>query len=315
MPRLPSNDGPTPVVVNPVAGRGRALRIRSVVMQHLEALLGELRVVETRGPGDAESAARDAAGAPRLIVIGGDGTLREVATALAGTPTLVGLVPAGSGNDLATTLGVPSDPSAAARLAALGGGRRIDVIRVTLEDARGRREAISVNVAGLGFDARVSQAACRIPALRGRLLYAAAIVRALPRLRPVSLRITHGNGSLDSPALLVAVANGPAFGGGLRIAPDARTDDGMLDVCTVGAMSPLALTWRLPRLLNGTHTRLRQVRMFRAPRLEIQCDDEIAVEFDGDVAVPVPPIRMTFECWPGALHVATRPLDAEALPS
>lgn len=306
----------TLVIFNPVAGRGRALRIRPVVMRELTASLGELRVVDTSAAGDAEVLAREAAGnARRVVVVGGDGTLREVVSSLAGTPTPVALVPAGSGNDLAHTLGLSDDPAEAARTAATGTARPIDVIRVTIEDANGRQDTISVNVSGLGFDARVSQAACRIPGLRGRLLYAAAIVRALPTLKPIPLRLSTGNGAFGTRALLVAVANGPAFGGGLRIAPDARTDDGLLDVCTVGEMAPLALAWRVPRLLKGTHTRLKQVRMSRVPRVVVECDEEIAIELDGDVIVPVPPLRVTCECWPGAVQIVTGGLDGRAPPS
>jgi diacylglycerol kinase (ATP) len=305
----------TLVVVNPVAGRGRALRVRPVALGELESRLGRLRVVETKGPGEAEAAARQAAGGPRVIVIGGDGTLREVATALAGTGTPLGLIPAGSGNDLARSLGLSVDPLIASRVAAQGRARPIDVIRVTYEDAGGRRETISVNVAGLGFDARVSQAACTIPLLRGRLLYAAAILRAMRHLQPIPVRLTHSNGAFATRALLVAVANGPAFGGGLRIAPDALTDDGALDVCAVDAMSLPTMARSLPRLLNGTHVRLPQVRMLRTSHLVIECDADLATELDGDIIVPRPPLRVTFDCWPGALRIATGDLDGGAHPS
>jgi YegS/Rv2252/BmrU family lipid kinase len=256
------------VIVNPAAGGGRAGR----TWERARRALGDLDLpytcVQTSRPGEATSLARDAVhcGVQRVIAVGGDGTVSAVADGLAGSQTALGVVPAGTGNDFVRTMRLPREAGRAARLALQGASGWIDVGRVE----HANQIASLVNVAGCGFDAEVVRRTGTGRTGGGTLPYLASVVRVVWTFAPRRLRLTLDGQSIERHVLGVAVANGPCYGGGLRIAPAASLEDGLLDVCLVGALPPLGLLALLPRLYAGTHAGHPAVEFFRCREVVVE---------------------------------------------
>ena len=287
------------VVVNPAAGGGRSARVwrrlRDVIAGTLSA-----EHVETRGPGDGEHLAREAAtsGAPLIVAVGGDGTLNEVVNGVraARADTAVGAVLTGRGCDACRNFGVPRDPLAAVRALADGHDARFDLGCAEWADGRRRWFVIS---AGAGFDAAVARRA-HAWRLRGTLPYVAAVVASLHRHRPIDAVLElDGLAEPAAPITAVVAANGRWFGGGMKIAPHADPTDGALDVVVLGALGRLELLRWLPTIYPGTHLRNPRVRVRRARRLRVG-GVTLPTHVDGE-PMGATPVILTIE--PGALRL------------
>lgn len=287
------------LIVNPSSGRGAAARVAGSVASTLRRSIPELIAEVTAGPGATSRLAAHAAaqGDDLLIILGGDGTAHLAAQAVAGTATALALVPSGSGNDLATALGVPTDPVAAAEHVAralhCGRRRRIDVGRV----AGG---ACFTTVLCTGFDAAVNARANAMRWPAGPRRYELAVLAELTALTPRPVRVQVGEQAVEQEATLVAVGNGPCYGGGLRICPDARQADGLLDVITIGAVSRRRLLRVFPSLRAGAHVREPEVTVLRGETVRIDGDPRWLVYADGE---PQGTLPVTVHCEPNALTV------------
>jgi diacylglycerol kinase (ATP) len=301
------------LILNPAAGQGRARRLRRSLGEHLRGLGSGARLVETVAPGHAEELARGAAaeGHDRIVVIGGDGTIQEVVNGLlhrpaAGgmEPLAVAIVPGGSGNDLARSLGLPIRTDEALELALAGATRPMDVV-----DARnGDRVRSYVSAAGAGFDAQVAAAMAgpRRAWQRGAIGYFVTALLELRRFRNRPMRITLRTADAEEViarrALMVAVTNGAYYGGGFWICPEARTDDGLLDLCIVGDISRFEALKQLPGLYRGNHVGHPAVEFRRAPTVVLEAEDETGVHLDGELFGTLP---VTLEARPAAVRVVT----------
>ena len=217
------------VIINPVSGTGadtQAAARRADIVEAAARRRGAsftITFTERQGHARELAIAAVAAGAENVVVWGGDGTFNEAAGALIGTSIPIALVPAGSGNGLAGALGVPRDPHAALALAFSTRHRTIDAGTMA-----GR---FFFNIAGIGFDARVATLFNqRAAGTRGGWPYIAIGVREGCRYCAVDYDVRLDDRPFKSRALLIAFANGTEYGLGARIAPDARLDDGLLDV-------------------------------------------------------------------------------------
>lgn len=238
------------------------------------------------------AAAAAAEGWECVAAVGGDGTISDVGGGLAGARAALGIIPAGTGNDLARSLGIPRTPTAALRLLLEGQPRPLDLWRAN--------ESTFLNAAGIGLDAEVAYQANRGGRLRGMAAYLVAVIRALGTFRPRSLHI-EGNGvDFNGAVMLAALANGSSYGGGIPIAPAARSDDGLLDVVIVGEMSRLALALAFPRLLRGVHLSDPRVSTFRAASLRVDGDPSIRITLDGELRSRLP---LTVSRHPAPLRV------------
>ena len=284
------------LLVNPGGGRGRTGR-HLAELRRLAARHG-LPVELSRDAADLTARARRAAadGLERLLVAGGDGTLHHALQGLTGTGCALGIVPLGSGNDLAGALGVPAAPAAA-----IAAGLERPVSAIDLGRAGGRFFA---GVAGVGFDSEVNRCANeRVRWVRGPLVYVVAVLRTLWGFRPPRFRVRWDGGAFDGPAMFVAVANAPRYGGGMRIAPAARLDDGRLDLVLVRAVSRLALLRVFPRVFRGSHVDHPAVLVARAGRVEIAVEPPLELFADGEPAAPVGSEPLAIEIAPLALRV------------
>jgi diacylglycerol kinase (ATP) len=291
------------IVVNPAAGRGRAGRLVPWIREQV-ALGSDIGLEVTSRAGQAEelAAAAIAEGRERVVAVGGDGTVQEAVNGLvsAGSGEL-GILPVGSGNDLARSLGLPRDPAHAWTVAIGRATRSLDVARATNGDGRNRWFA---SAGGIGFDAQVAGAmAVRRGWQAGRAGYLLTALSELRRYENRRARLTVDDVEIDDRVLLVAFANGEFYGGGMWIAPGARTDDGLLDLCVAGDISTLTALRLIPSLYRGTHVRHPDVRMLTGSRLSFEGDAGTLVHLDGE---PFGSLPLTVVVEPGRLRVAVR---------
>jgi YegS/Rv2252/BmrU family lipid kinase len=237
-----------------------------------------------------------------VVAVGGDGTAHEVVNGLlrraAGRPPRVGFLQRGTGADLRRSIASPRRPDEVAAWLTTDRWRPLDAGR--LWTSTGRR--YFVNVADAGIGAEVVRRAARGPAVVGgtvNFLGAAVISLLRHRNTPVRLRLDDGP-VLQRRIRTIAVANGAYLGGAMRMAPRARPDDGWFDVVTIGDVSRWLGIRSMPMLYRGTHGQLAQVEFGRARRVEIESDQPIGVEADGELAGTTPAV---FEIVPGALEV------------
>jgi diacylglycerol kinase (ATP) len=283
-------------LVNPSAGRGTA-HARFTDLRILASQAGAGFVVSRDAAGLAAQARRAAEdGVERLVVVGGDGTAHHAAQGLAGTPCALAIVPLGTGNDLAATLGAPLDLTAAVRHALSAPVRRIDLIRVG--------ETVCIGYAGVGFDSEVARAVPQIRRVPQPLVYPWAVVRTLIRFQPPMMKVVHDGGTWQGRAMFANACNLPGLGGGMRLAPEARIDDGLLDLVIVKAMSRRALLAVFPKVYTGKHAGHPAIEFVRTRRAEITVDREMWMYGGGEPVRPVPAGEPAVaEVMPGGLAV------------
>lgn len=291
----------TLVILNPAAGHGRSARFREDVLRAAEAQWGDVKLALTEGPGHATALARDSAdGTLRVIAVGGDGTVHEAANGLLSRggrviPAL-GVVPVGTGNDFAKmTYTARVAPRAAIAALAAGTTRRFDVGLAWGE--------YFVNSLGVGLDADVARRVNEYKHWPGSLGYIVAALQAIVHRRALRLRIDVDGESWSAPTTVLEVGVGPCAGGVFYLVPDARPDDGLLDVCAVGAIGAGFLLTKAYRVLGGTHTALKEVRMARGGRVRIASEDgPLTAHLDGELRTPGSDV-LDVSVLPGALPV------------
>ncbi len=288
------------LIVNPTAGRGRGARAGARVGAALPA--AGHHVQDLSGP-DIESARANARAALAegavdvLAVVGGDGMVHLGANLTAGTGIPLAIVAAGSGNDNARELRLPvHDPDAAVALIDAGHTRIVDAGRC--RTASGEVQWW-VGVLGGGFDSVVLERATRWSWPQGAMRYNLAVLRELPTFRPIPYAVEVDGVRFETAAMLVAVANGPAFGGGMRVCPDARYDDGLFDVMILHAMSVAAFVRVFPSVFRGTHIGHPKVQILRGRRVRLESAG-IMTQADGERFEPLP---VDLELVPGALRI------------
>jgi diacylglycerol kinase (ATP) len=252
----------------------------------------------TRSPAETTAEARRAAaeGLDRLLVAGGDGTLHHAIRGLAGSDCALGIVPRGTGNDLAGALGIGGPVRQAIERALGGTPRRIDL---------GRAGALPfAGAAGIGVVGEVlDYLEARSRRWRGPWLYPWALLRTLRAFEPPRVRLEFEGGGYEGAVMLAVLANSPRFGAGMRIAPDARLDDGWLSLVVVQAIPPLRLLALFPRVYRGRHIGHPAVRTFRVRGASLFCDRPARVYGDGEPLLEAGPDGVRVESWPGALAV------------
>lgn len=276
------NRSPMLVIVNPAARHGETQRLVPVVSTLLSSLPHDLVITERVGHATELSA--EAEGYDRVIAVGGDGTVHEVLNGLMRIPAdkrpALGVLPTGSGNDTRRTLGVPEDLAAAALVLATGEVRPFDV---------GICNGIYFNNSfAAGLDAKVTAKAVEYKVTKqrsGLWLYLTALLHVLfHELDAFELRVSFdGEPMTPITSLIVAATNGPTYGGGFFITPDAQADDGLFDVCMIDPLGLGEALVRLPFVIVGRHTRMRPVHMSRHHSLVIECERPLPAQVDGEV--------------------------------
>lgn len=282
------------LLTNPTSGKGRGNRTAAIALPRLKEAGFHVRSLVGADADEAlELADRSVAeGVESLVVVGGDGLVHLAVQALAGSETSLGIIPAGSGNDVARYLDLPrSDPQAAADVVVGSRTRRIDLARV------GSQHFVTVLAAG--FDSLVNERANAMSWPRGQMRYNLATLAELRVFEPLPYTLSLDGATRKVEAMLVAVGNGPSFGGGLRICHGASIDDGWLDVVIIKTMTKLDLVRTYPKLFTGGHTRHPQYEHHRVRSVTVAAPG-ITAYADGERIGALP---LTVDVAPLALKV------------
>ena len=250
-----------------------------------------------------------------VLLFGGDGTIHRHLGPLVrlGLPVLI--VPVGSGNDFARALGIRRVRDSLA--AWQNFCRRAENIRAidlgvisgiesageppTLREPHGSQYFCCV--AGVGLDGEVSRRANNLPRwLRRHGGYAISLIPTIFTFAPMPVRILKPDDGTDpdnlrhvewtafsdQPTVLAAFANTPVYGGGMKIAPRAKMDDGLLDICVVGGVDPFKLFCMFPTVYGGRHLNIREVKYSQASRVRVETEHPLDVHADGEYVCRTP---------------------------
>lgn len=291
------------LLLNPVAGRGRAGRRLRRICELIEATGIAIDVHKSRGVGDLEALAGELVRneTTRLIVAGGDGSIHEAVNGImaAGGGATLGVIPTGTGNDFAKAAQVPLDWEAATRLLA----RRItdDAPPRPIDVGRMNRRYFA-NGAGIGLDAKVTRIARSYQWPVGDLVYLVAIFRAMvDGIATPEITIRSDELQWQGPLTLASVSNGPWIGGMFYIAPMANNDDGMLELLIAGPVSRVRIMQLLPKLIRGQHMDEPEISHASVRRVSITASEPVPSHLDGEVQ----PLQTSFELeiLPGAMQL------------
>ncbi len=250
------------LIVNPVAGRGRSLQALETAQTFFRQHGIPITLLKTEYAGHATELVRTLPQNATILSLGGDGTLHEIMTACVYTERTIGILPAGSGDDFAYALGIERNNLQQA----LGIVKKGQVKRVDTATVNGTP---FINAFGVGFDADVAYGIYHAPKfLKERNAYLYSIVSTLGKLKNISVEVIIDNKKVfQGPSLLISTQNGPRTGGSFYFAPQAKTDDGLLDVVIAGKFGRLGTLNILPKVMKGTHTNHPKVFMFQGKEI------------------------------------------------
>ncbi|MGB7820543.1 MAG: diacylglycerol kinase [Ornithinibacter sp.] len=288
------------LIVNPTSGKntGSLIGTRALTLLRSAGVdILDLSAADARSAMEQGRAAIGSGRIDRLVVAGGDGMVHLGANLCAGTGVPLGVVAAGTGNDIARELGLPvRDAEEAVERILAGRTRTVDLARRTAAEGEHRWFA---GVLAAGFDAVVNERANRWRWPRGPMRYNLAVLRELPVFRPIPYVLELDGRRTETDAMLVAVGNGPAYGGGMRVTPEASLDDGLLDVLILHGVSTLEFLRVFPKVFKGTHTDHPAVEILRAREVRLEATG-IVTYADGERFGALP---MSLEAVPGALTI------------
>jgi diacylglycerol kinase (ATP) len=307
------------VIVNPESAGGATRDAWPGIASDLSSHFGAFSCAFTGRAGEGTELAAEAArkGTKLIIACGGDGTISEVANGIltSGKDAELGIVPSGTGGDFRKTIEIPARARDAARILREGITRQIDVGRVTLTKRDGENDTrYFLGVASFGMSAdvieRVKEGGPQwLPAkapkwLSGRLSFGVSMLQTA--VQSSATRVVVQLDDTHERHLTVAnlcIANARYFGGGMKIAPEAKLDDGLFDVITIGDLGPLKILTNAPRLYLGAHLGMQEVRHELARKIVARPavkDAEVILEVDGELPGRLP---ATFQLVPQALRI------------
>jgi YegS/Rv2252/BmrU family lipid kinase len=283
-------------IVNPKAG----ITPKSKVV--IELLAGNIipssrfipEVIFTERAGHATEIAREAVknGADIVVASGGDGTVNEVACAMANTGIPMGILPAGSGNGLARCLGISMSYALALRTIIRGNTKLMDVATVN--------DILYTSIAGIGFDAHVAQKFSET-FIRGMISYMQITLNEFSSYKPLTYKLTIDGISMEKHALMIIFANSNQFGFNTRIAPDAKVDDGYLDICVIKKMPATQLMNIGYHMMMGTPAKSGYAEYFKGKEITIENITDPLMNIDGEAKIIKSPVTISIK--PLALRV------------
>ncbi len=285
-------------ILNPMAGRGKALALEKALKARAARKMPGALFLRTQSRGHAIRLAKEQSRKNDTVVaVGGDGTIHEVVNGLMGGTAALGIVPVGTGNDLVQALNIPFDIDECLELIMANNPRPVDVGQVN--------ERYFINGLGVGFDAWVVKKSFSVKKLRGNLVYLYAVLATLKSYSHSILNIRMNDTEKTESLFMLTVGNGPSLGGGFRLTPEARLDDGCFDICMIGKMSRPAVLKNLLRVYSGTHVKDPRVTMDRCRAIRIHSAQPFAAHADGEeLGYDLTELNITMHS--GALNVHCR---------
>jgi diacylglycerol kinase (ATP) len=290
------------LILNPYAGRWKALRARGQVEAACAEAGIEYELTVTGAPGEGIAIARQAVldGYSPIVAVGGDGTISEVVNGMLEAsggerpPAPLGVIPLGSADDLADMLGIPKEVAAACHVIAAGHERVIDAGRVN-----GR---YFDNNSAVGLEPLVTLNQMRMKRVKGTLRYVLAALKAILGHRPWRMHLQWDGGEHEGRVVLVSVGNTPRTGGAFFMTPQAQPDDGLFDFIFADAMGRLRLLRLLPSTFDGSHIGHPKIHCQQTTRLTIDCDHPTPIHADGEL-FELAATHITYELLPARLRV------------
>jgi diacylglycerol kinase (ATP) len=288
------------VIVNPKAAGGKAIKKLPEISAVASSIAPEYLLHVTSSIEDARLRAREFAnmGIERIVAVGGDGTFNEVANGIleSGHRTALGIVPAGTGCDLPRTLRVPGSIREALTFALAGEAQSMDVGLAKTSTT----ERHFLNVAGLGFDAKVADRAQRTKRLSGKKAYIAALAQSLTDFGYIDVRIETDGKEIATKAVFVSIANAQYLAGGFHFAPMAKVNDGLLDLAIIDDISLPGFVKAVPSVMRGKHLSNPHWSHYTTTHVRVTATTPALVQLDGEISGTSP---AEFTIVPGALDV------------
>ena len=271
------------LLINPKSGNGRGNKVGKLVKQELKALGIQYLDVSADSAQESQknlkSKLKESQKFEGLFLIGGDGTVNLAVQELVGSGLGLALIPAGTGNDFARTLNLKlKNPEQLISHYLSSRPSLIDVGKVG--------EKYFVDVLSTGFDSMVNERANAMKRIKGRAKYNVSILMVLSTFKPKSYRFSIDGFSFESKAMLIAVSNGICYGGGMKVTPDAKIDDGLFDILILSPVSKLEFLKVFPKVFSGKHTTHPAVKILRGRSVEI--DSDAVAYADGERVGPLP---------------------------
>ena len=291
------------VIVNPKAAGGKAIKKLPEISAAASSVAPEYLLHVTSSIEDASLRAREFAnlGIERIVAVGGDGTFNEVANGMLESEArpALGIVPAGTGCDLPRTLGVPTDITEALVFALTGEARPMDVGLAKTSTV----ERHFLNVAGMGFDAKVADRAQQKKRLSGKKAYIAALAQSLTDFGYIDVRIEVNGQEITTEAVFVSIANAQYLAGGFHFAPMARIDDGLLDLAIIDDISLPGFIKAVPSVIRGKHLSNPHWSHYTTTHVKVTATTPALVQLDGEIVGTSP---AEFSILPKAIDVVAR---------
>lgn len=294
-------------VLNPLAGRHDFNREVDRAGQHLAGLGWEVCRYETRKPGDATALSRQAAaeGCDVVVAVGGDGTINEVVNGIVGTETALGVLPAGTGNVFASDVLIPvygpfhmDAVRRAAEIIDRGRRRRVDLGLVRLSNGV---ERYFLMWAGIGLDAAITGEVTNEDKRRlGKIAFAITGVMVALEFMGTPATLTMDGGQQKKRILMALASNGQLYGGMWRLAPEAKLDDGLLDVAVLEGYGLPSTVRHVVGVTLGRHVRDPEYHLYRTRRLTIETKEPMPIHVDAE---PIGTTPVEIEIVPQALTV------------
>lgn len=284
-------------IVNPVAGQGKKLSFVSEITGFCQRNYLNYKLVMTHKPKEAIELAREASKKYEVIVaVGGDGTVNEVVNGIADTDAKLGIIPIGSGNDFAKQMGLTYNLSKDLRILMDGKFIKVDLGRVN-------NRHYFINGVGVGFDGEVAyRVRDFFKYAKGFSGYLLSVFRTLATYKFHKVKFfIDGEIVKDDKILLIATCNGTTYGGGFKVAPSAKVDDGLFTVCFVSKMGKFYAMRNIPKILQGTHVSLPEVSMYTGKSVKIKSEKELFSQLDGEILPPMKEFDM--EMVPAKINV------------
>lgn len=264
-------------IINPIAGGGKAKDLIPLIKEKMNDNNIDYKIIETTRPKEATKIVEKSE-IPIVIAVGGDGTVNEVAKGIIkrGNGSL-GIIPGGTGNDMCKSLGLSMEPIHALETIIRGKTKKMDIGLAN--------DKCFLNISSVGFDAEVVRNTDKIKTrIKGKTSYILGVLLTLFKYRMKETYIEIDGQQFNKNMLLLAVGNGQYYGGGMKILPEAKIDDGYLHLCLVKDINNLKLLFLFPSIFKGDHLKYtKHVEIYKAKNILIKTKGDFYLNLDGDL--------------------------------
>ncbi len=299
-------------IVNPIAGKGKALEYIPKIEEYFSTIKDIFFIEVTRYPGHAIELVKQYVSKDtfRVYSVGGDGTLNEVLNGMAGSDSSLAVIPSGSGNDFVKSIMSYSvDKISPEKDITKGSSKNTLLERLingneAMVDVGKINGRYFINISSLGFDAEVvykSHKIKKLPLITGLFAYILSVFATLISYKTNPLKIIIDGLTIEKGTLLVAVANGKYYGGGMQAVPLAEISDGFLDICLIEYTGRFKILKFFPKFIKGEHAEVKEVSFYRGKNISIISKNKVAMNVDGETDIISG--KIDFEIIPKAVRI------------